>query len=178
MKRSGWGLTLIGAITGVIGLVIAFSPISGQKDSIRQNMNVGSAGVAGMSYNGPISITVNPIKPESPVFKQPQSLPSEIDYRDLASPASSRSFIGKTVLFRALYLSEWNLPLAYKMAGVPVDDLLFINHRSVYYGSSMSVLGSTDSEYPPFPVSVSSKQSDVVRKMKHGDFILIHGIVE
>ena len=96
-------------------------------------MAVGSAGVAGMSNTGNVSINVNPTKPEPPPFKQPKLFPDEIDYRNLANSTLSQKLVGKTVLFRALYLSEWNLEQVYKMAGIPVDNGVFLNHRSVYY---------------------------------------------
>jgi len=178
LKRTGWWIGLIGAVASLFAFAIMFLPSSAQKDQIRQALNVGTAGVAGMSNSCNVSITVNPGKPEIPVYKQPQFFPGEIDYRDLANPGLSRKFVGTTVLFRALYISEWNLHEIYKMAGLSVDKALFINHRSTDYATSISALGSTDSEIPPFPISISSNQVDIVRKLKRGDFILIRGTVD
>lgn len=177
MKPSAWWIGLIGTAASIIGVAIAFMPLSSQKDTSRQDMTVGSAGIAGMSNTGNVSINVNPVKPELPLFKQPKPFPDEIDYRDLANSTLSQKLIGKTVLFRALYLSEWNIEQIYKMAGIPVDNGIFINHRSVYYGSSMSPLGSSDSEIPPFPVSVPFTNLSEIRKLQREDFILISGTV-
>ena len=177
MKPNAWWITLIGTAASIIGVAIAFIPVSPQKDTSRQDMTVGSAGVAGMSNTGNVSINVNPVKPDLPLFKQPKPFPNEIDYRDLANSTLSQKLIGKTVLFRALYLSEWNLEQIYKMAGIPVDSGVFLNHRSAYYGSSMSPLGSSDSEVPPFPISVPFTNLNEVRKLQRGDFILITGTV-
>jgi len=160
------------------GWLSAFTPSTAQKELTRQDVSVGPSGVAGVSAAGNVTITVNPNKPEPHVFKQPHPMSDEIDYRDLASPALSEQLVGKTVLFRAMYLSEWNQHEIYRFAGISVSNVFFINHRSVYYGSSMSALGSSDSEIPPFPITISSSQLDTIRKLNRGDFILLQGTVE
>lgn len=177
-ETSSWWIGLASLIIGLPSFVIFLLPAFAQKESSQQNMTVGPSGTAVMNSGNNAIITLNPARPEPLVFKQPKLVMGEIDYRDLASPALSGQFIGKTVLFRAVYISEWNQPQAYKVAGLSVSNMVFINHRSVYYEPTVSALGSTDSELPPFPISISLKQLDSVRKLKRGDFVLVRGTVE
>ncbi len=104
--------------------------------------------------------------------RQPKPFLGEVDYKKLASPATNDQFIGKTVTFRAMFLSEWLDVSIYDFAGVPIKNLIFIDHRDV--GSPVQDSGAV----PPFPISVSSAQADVIHKLKKGDFILIKGQVE
>lgn len=175
-KWVNWA-TVIGAVVALIALGLQFFSSFDQKDSGQQAVNVGPSGIAGVSREGNVSIIVNPLKSATSAFKQPPRLPSEIDYRDLANPVLSKQFIGKPVLFRAVYTSEWNIHQIYRMAGVPTEHNIFLNHRDVFYEASASPFGSTDSQIPPFPIAVSHKQIEDVRKLKRGDFVLVSGTV-
>lgn len=175
-KWVNWA-TVIGCIVALIALGLQFLSSFDQKDSGQQAVNVGPSGVAAVSRGGNVNIVVNPLKPGGSAFKQPPRLPNEVDYRDLANPIPSRRFIGKPILFRATYISEWNIHQVYRIAGIPFERNIFLNHRDVFYEASESPFGSTDSQIPPFPIAVSHDQIEEVRKLKRGDFILVSGIV-
>ncbi len=104
--------------------------------------------------------------------RQPKPFPGEVDYKKLASPATNDQFIGKTVAFRVMFLSEWLDVGGYDLAGIPTKNLIFLDHRDV--NSPVEDSGA----FPPFPISVSSDQADVIHKLNKGDFILIKGQVE
>jgi len=116
----------------------------------------------------------------SPIVSRrtPAPIPNEMDYRRLVSPAFQRQFIGKTVTFRAKFLSEWNLVDVYRMAGIQTEGRIFLNHRAPDYSASGSALGSSDGAYPAFPASVDRSQADSVYSLQRGDEIVISGFVE
>lgn len=128
------------------------------------------------------SITINNNMP-NPDAKKPIKLPepsaAETDYRKLVSPATSSSYIGKEVLIRLRYLGEWTITSVYKAANIDLSDRVFLNHRSVDYSESNTApFGSSSSELPPFPISVSMNKSDVTGGLHPGDFLLIKGRIE
>lgn len=176
-KWVNWA-TVIGCIVALIALGLQSFSSFDQKDSGQQAVSVGPSGVAGVSRGGNVNIVVNPLKPGVSELKQPPRLPNEVDYRDLANPILSKRYIGKTVLFRAIYISEWNTHQVYRMARLPAERNIFLNHRDVFYEASESPFGSTDSQIPPFPIAISHDQIEEVRKLKRGDFILVNGIVK
>ncbi len=175
---SGWWIGFVSLVIAIPGVLLYFLPASAQKESTQQNMTVGPVGAAVMNNGNNAVITVNPVKPELPVFKQPKPVLGELDYRDLASPALSGNLIGKNVLFRAIYLSDWDQTQSYAMYGVSVSNVTFINHRSVYYDLTVSAVGIADLAFPPFPISIPPTELYTVRKFKRGDVILISGTVE
>ncbi len=177
-KRIMIWLGVIGSIASLVSLAIYFVPISQQKDISRQDVKVGPSGIAGVSTGGNVNITVNPGKLEAYTFKQPPAFFGEIDYRDLASPSLGEGLVGKNVLFRATYLSEWNLLQVYSMVEIYTKKNVFINHRSIYYQATDNGFGGSNNEIPPFPLSITADQLSKIRKLKPGDFILIHGRVE
>ena len=175
LKRVVTWISVIGSAASVIALGVMYAPT--QKESSRQDVTVDHSGVAGVSNGGNVSITVNPPRPETPTFRQPSPFPGESDYRDLANPQGGPQLIGRKVVFRSVFLGDWNLQAVYSQAGVPTGSRQFINHRSIYYAASTNGLGGSDSEIPPFPISVPMGDLAQVRSLRHGDFILVTGVV-
>jgi len=69
---SGWWIGFVSLVIAIPGVLLYFLPASAQKESTQQNMTVGPVGAAVMNNGNNAVITVNPVKPELPVFKQPK----------------------------------------------------------------------------------------------------------
>jgi hypothetical protein len=169
----------------LLALVLFFAATRGwiHNDTIQLGANVAAivallAAVAVFLLPSSQTGPNNPQQSEPPKLKQPAPLPGEIDYRKLASHALNRQFVGQTVTFRALFLSEWSEVTGYSLAGISTKNVIFLNHRAIDYAATRSPLGSSDSEFPPFPLSVSTNQVDTIYSLRKGDFILVKGQVE
>jgi hypothetical protein len=176
-RRTVRWLSIVGSIASVIGVALYFLP-SDRSSAPSQSVHVAGSESMGVIAGRDVTVTVTPQQPEPPKFRQPAPLLGEIDYRKLASPAFSRQFVGQTVTFRAVFLSEWSEVAGYSLAGISTKNLVFLNHRGIDYAATRSPLGSSDSEFPPFPLSVSANQVDMIYNLRKGDFVLVKGQVE
>jgi hypothetical protein len=176
-RRTIKWLGIVGSIASVIGVALYFLP-SDRSSAPSQSVHVAGSKGIGVIAGRDVTVTVGPQQPESLKFKQPAPLSGEVEYRKLASPAFSRQFVGQTVIFRAQFLSEWSQVTGYSLAGISTKNLVFLNHRGIDYAVTHSPLGSSDSEFPPFPLSVSANQADMIYSFHKGDFILVKGQVK
>lgn len=88
--------------------------------------------------------------PPPPTHSKTPELENEVDYRKLASPAFQKDYSGKTVTFRAKYISEWSSIEGYHLSGINTEGRIFLNLRSLDYESSNSPLGSSDLAFPEY----------------------------
>lgn len=100
-----------------------------------------------------------------------------VEYAKLGSNAFVKEFEGKCISFEASFRGEWALVSVYSVNSVPVDGRVFLNHRAADYAES-TVAGfgvSSDSEIPPFPLSVAKDASAFVYEWKKGQKFTVKG---
>jgi hypothetical protein len=169
-------LGIVGSVASVFGVYwIFFEPKPAPAPG--QSVKVSGQGI-GVVAGRDVNVTVNPKQPEPAKPKLPASVAGETEYAKLASPAFNQRLVGTVVVFRAMFLSEWPLILAYQQSGIPTDNLIFLNHRAIEYGATTSPLGSSDNAFPSFPLSIPANQAEKVYGLHRGDFILVTGQVE
>lgn len=169
-------LGVIGSVVSIISFAFYFLPKGPNTPAVQQAEATGPNSI-GVNAGRDATVIVNPVPPAVPQFKQPDPFPDEIDYRKLSSPALGTQFIGKIVVFRAMYLSEWTQILGYNNAGVDTTNAIFLNHRDISYTRSDLALGTSDNEFPPFPISLPVGQQGLIYNLSRGDFILVKGEV-
>ena len=104
-----------------------------------------------------------------------------VSYKKLCSPTFVDDFVGKRVVFKIKLLAEFTLVDTYTVIGNPassVDQRVFLNHRDVTYQATQLPLGLSDSEIPPFAISIEKARSDFVFDANRGDIFKIRGFVE
>jgi hypothetical protein len=173
-------LSVIGSVASIAGLAWYFMPSRANTSPKQPSGSSQSASVngSGMSVVGghDVSVNINSNSPESEKIKLPPLFPGETDFKKLASPALNRQFVGQTVTFRAMAVGEQAAREQYKIAGVPLDDFVLLNHRDVEYRPGHQT-DATDVLMPNFPVLVPSRHADWVFDLKRGDCVLISGKV-
>ena len=99
-------------------------------------------------------------------------------YKKLGSEAFVDEYKGKYIRFKAMFIGEWTIVNNYKLGGIETDGRVFVNHRDADYQTTATPLGPSDSEFPPFVLSVPKSASDFVYSSKRGDIIEVWGRAE
>ena len=97
-----------------------------------------------------------------------------VNYKKLQSPSFNKDYNGKGVKFNAMYRGEWTELGVYH--GLKTDGKIFLNHRDTDYAVAAGPFNATtDSEIPPFILSVSKEKADFIYSLKPGTIITIEG---
>ncbi|MFA4973014.1 MAG: hypothetical protein WC683_10390 [bacterium] len=99
-------------------------------------------------------------------------------YKKLGSESFVDEYKGKYIRFKAMFIGEWTIVTTYKQGGIDTDGRVFVNHRDVDYQTTATGLGPSDSEFPPFVLSVPKNASDFVYAAKRGDLFEVWGRAE
>ena len=97
-----------------------------------------------------------------------------VSYKKLQSPTFNADYNQKGVRFNAMYRGEWTELGVY--IGLDSKGKIYLNHRDTDYTTTAGPFNATsDSEIPPFILSIPKEKADFIYSLKPGTIITIEG---